>query len=132
MNYIVQGLQVVDLDNDLESLANLIPEAYQPLAEVFSEAQAGILPPHCEGDHSINLLEGTTPPFGPMYNLSAKELAVLPEYLDINLANGFIQPSRSSAGAPVLFAPKGDGGLRLCVDYWGLNAITQKNWYPLL
>ncbi|SLM35363.1 Reverse transcriptase domain [Lasallia pustulata] len=53
------------------------------------------------------------------------------EYLDINLANGFIQPSQSSAGAPVLFAPKGDGGLRLCVDYRGLNAITQKNRYPL-
>ena len=131
VNYIVQELQVVDLDDDLESLTNLIPEAYQPLAEVFSEAQAGTLPPHCEGDHSIDLLEGTTPPFGPMYNLSAKELAVLREYVDINLANGFIQPSRSSAGAPVLFAPKGDGGLRLCVDYRGLNAITQKNRYPL-
>ncbi|SLM33612.1 gag polymerase env [Lasallia pustulata] len=66
-----------------------------------------------------------------MYNLSAKELAVLREYLDINLANGFIQPSQSSAGVPVLFAPKGDGGLRLCVNYRGLNAITQKNRYPL-
>ena len=131
VNYIVQGLQVVDLDDDLESFANLIPEAYQLLAEVFLEAQAETLPLHREGDHSIDLLEGTTPPFGPMYNLSAKELAVLPEYLDINLANGFIQPSRSSAGAPVLFAPKGDGGLQLCIDYWGLNAITQKNRYPL-
>ena len=130
VNYIVQGLQVVDPD-DLESSTTLIPEAYQSLAEVFSEAQAETLPPHREGDHSIDLLEGTTPPFGPMYNLSAKELAVLREYLDINLANGFIQPSRSSAGAPVLFAPKGDGGLRLCVDYRGLNAITQKNRYPL-
>ena len=96
-----------------------------------SEALAETLPPHREGDHSIDLLEGTTPPFGPMYNLSAKELAVLQEYLDINLANRFIQPSRSSAGAPVLFAPKGDGGLQLCIDYWGLNAITQKNRYPL-
>ena len=77
MNYIVQGLQVVDLDDDLESFANLIPEAYQLLAEVFSEAQAESLPLHHEGDHSIDLLEGTTPPFSPMYNLSAKELAVL-------------------------------------------------------
>ena len=130
VNYIVQGLQVVDLDN-LESSTNLIPEVYQSLAEVFSETQAETLPPYRKGDHSIDLLEGTTPPFGPMYNLSAKELAVLWEYLDINLANRFIQPSRSSAGAPVLFAPKGDGGLRLCVDYRGLNTITQKNRYPL-
>lgn len=130
VNYMVQGLQAVDLD-ELESSATLIPEAYKSLAEVFSETQAETLPPHRKGDHSIDLLEGATPPFGPMYNLSAKELAVLREYLNNNLANGFIQPSRSSAGAPVLFAPKGDGGLRLCVDYRGLNAITQKNRYPL-
>ncbi|SLM36152.1 Ribonuclease H-like domain [Lasallia pustulata] len=124
VNYIVQGLQVVDPD-DLESSTTLIPEAYQSLAEVFSEAQAETLPPHRERDHSINLLEGTTPPFGPMYNLSAKELAVLREYLDINLANGFIQPLRSSAEAPVLFAPKGDGGLWLCV----FTKIDVKNVY---
>ena len=85
----MQGLQVVDLDH-LESSINLIPEVYQSLIEVFSETQAETLPPHCKGDYSIDLLEGTTPPFSPIYNLSAKELAVLWEYLDINLANGFI------------------------------------------
>ena len=107
---------MVDLNN-LESSTNLIPEVYQSLTEVFLETQAETLPPHYKEDYSIDLLEGTTPPFSPMYNLSAKELAVLQEYLNINLANEFIQPLQSSARAPVLFIPKGDRGLWLCVDY---------------
>ena len=49
------------------------------------------------------------------------------------LAKGFIQPSSSSAGAPVIFAkkPKADGSLRLCIDYRGLNRVTKKNRYPV-
>ena len=131
MNYIVQGLQVTDSDEQ-ENSATLIPEAYKSLTEVFSETQVRILPSHCKGDHSIDLLEGTTPSFKSMYNLSVKKLTVLQEYLNINLINRFIQPSQFSAGALVLFASKSDEGLQLCVNYCRLNAITQKNWYSLL
>ena len=76
MNYMMQELQMADSD-ELENSVTLIPEAYKSLTEVFSETQAGILPSHCKGDHSIDLLEGTTPPFEPMYNLFMKELTVL-------------------------------------------------------
>ena len=72
----MQELQVADSDEQKNS-ATLIPEAYKSLTEVFSETQAEILPPHCKGDHSINLLEGTTLPFKSMYNLFTKELTVL-------------------------------------------------------
>ena len=130
VNYMMQELQVADSDEQEDS-AMLIPEAYKSLAEVFSETQAGILPSHHKEDHSIDLLKGTTLPFSPMYNLSAKELTVLQEYLNINLTNGFIQPSQFSVGAPVLFTSKSDEGLQLCVNYCRLNAIMQKNWYPL-
>ena len=92
VNYIMQGLQMADL-NEQKNSTTLIPEAYKSLTEVFSETQAGILPPHCKGDHSIDLLEETTLSFRSMYNLSVKELAVLWKYLNINLTNGFIQPS---------------------------------------
>src|SRR5947209_7012407 len=67
-----------------------------------------------------------------VYSLSEIELAALREYLEMMLELGKIRPSMSSAGAPILFIPKPNGrGLRLCVDYRGLNKITMKNRYPL-
>ncbi|KAF4228200.1 hypothetical protein CNMCM8980_006938 [Aspergillus fumigatiaffinis] len=63
--------------------------------------------------------------------MSEKELQVLKEYIDEQLRLGKIRPSKSPAGHGVLFAPKKDGSLRLCVDYRPLNAITIKDRYPL-
>ncbi len=59
------------------------------------------------------------------------ELETLKVYIENNLASGFIRPSKSPAGAPILFDKKSDGSLRLCVDYRGLNNLTIKNRYPL-
>ena len=81
--------------------------------------------------HAIKLEESKQPPFGPIYNLSSVELETLKTYIKTNLANGFIRPSKSSAGAPILFDRKPNRSLRLCVDYWSLNNITIKNRYPL-
>jgi hypothetical protein len=69
---------------------------------------------------------------GPIYALSEKELAALREYLDEMISTGNIWPSKSPAGVPILFVPKAHGrGLRLCVDYRGLNRVTIMNRYPL-
>ena len=130
VNYIMQELQVVNLDEQKNS-ATLIPEAYKSLTEVFSETQVRILPPYHKEDHSIDLLEGITSSFKSMYNLSVKKLTVLQNYLNINLINRFIQPSQFSAEVLVLFTSKSDKGLQLCLNYCELNAITQKNQYPL-
>jgi RNase H-like domain found in reverse transcriptase/Reverse transcriptase (RNA-dependent DNA polymerase) len=108
-----------------------IPEEYQDFADVFSEERADQLPPHRDCDMVVDLEEGKTPPFGPLYNLSEPELRELRAYIEKNLARGWIRPSKSSAAAPILFAKKKDGGLRLCVDYRGLNQITLRNRYPL-
>lgn len=106
-----------------------IPSEYLDLAEVFFEETANTLPEH--GPHDLALEISKAPPFGPLYNLSQVELEVLREYILDNLAKGFIQPSTSSAGTLVLFVKKGDDSLQLCVDYRGLNLITQNNRYSL-
>ena len=110
-----------------------LPPEYNDFADVFSENNANKLPPlRGHLDHSISLEEGTKPQFGPIYNLSEIELEVLKEYIETHLANGFIRPSSSPFGAPVLFVKKPHGrGLRLVVDYRALNRVTIKNRYPL-
>ena len=81
--------------------------------------------------HPIDLTEGKEPPYMLIYNLSQKELEVLRKYLEENLGKGWIHKSKSPVGAPVLFTPKADGSLQLCIDYWGLNTLMVKNCYLL-
>lgn len=110
----------IDLPSELEEYRDVFPlddEPARPLPE-------GV-------EHAIDLEPGQRPPFRPLYNLSATELKALRDYLDKALANGWIKRSASEAGAPILFVPKKDGSLRLCVDYRGLNAISIKNRHPL-
>ena len=108
-----------------------IPEDYHEFADVFSKSQASTLPPHRPYDLKIDLEEGAEPPIGRMYSLSETEMKALREFLDDNLRNGFVRPSNSSHGAPILFVKKKDGSLRLCVDFRGLNKISKKDRYPL-
>ena len=63
--------------------------------------------------------------------MSGEESQVLKEYIDENLKKGFIRPSESPAGYPVLFQKKKDGSLRLCIDYKKLNEVTVRNSYPI-
>ncbi|SOV09702.1 uncharacterized protein UDID_19291 [Ustilago sp. UG-2017a] len=108
-----------------------IPKPYHHLRDVFDEVEADKLPHHTEHDLHLELIEGGKPPQGPLYLKGPKEMTELRRYLDENLKKGFIRPSKSPARSPVLFVPKKDGGLRLCVDYRGLNEITVKNRAPL-
>jgi hypothetical protein len=110
---------------------SMVPTAYHEFADVFSKAKADTLPPHRPFDLHISLEEGSSPPYGPIYSLSQTELKALREFIDDNLSTGFIRPSTSPHGAPVLFVKKKDGSLRLCVDFRGLNKISKKDCYPL-
>lgn len=88
-----------------------IPEDYHEFADVFSKSQADILPEHRPYDLKITLEDGAVPPLGPIYSLSKLELDTLREYVDENLRSGFIRPTNSPCGAPVLFIKKKDGSL---------------------
>jgi len=106
-------------------------EKYKDFAGAFEKNKANELPEHCPYDCPIDLEEGQSPPFGPIYGLSESKLQALRDYLTENLAKGFIRHSKSPVGAPILFVKKKDGSFRLCVDYRGLYKITKKNRYPL-
>jgi len=110
----------------------LVPHEYRQWQALFDDDKtSGALPKHQPWDHKIPLQEGKQPTFGPIYQLSQKELEELDKNIKENLAKGFIRPSESPAGYPILFVPKKNGKLRLCVDYRKLNDITIKNRYPL-
>jgi hypothetical protein len=112
---------------------SMLSEKYHQFSELFNpETFTENLPKHRSYDHAINLLPGTQPPWGPVYPLSELELKTLREFLDTALKSGKISPSRSKAGAPILFVPKAeDRGLRLCVNFRDLNKITIRNRYSL-
>ncbi|GAQ92139.1 putative retrotransposon protein [Klebsormidium nitens] len=97
----------------------------------FPQDLPGTLPPDRGMLFHIETLPGASPVNRPIYRLSPSELEELRRTLDDLLAKGFIRPSNSPWGAPVLFAPKKDRGLRFCIDYRRLNKQTVKNAYPL-
>ena len=109
-----------------------IPTEYSDFADLFFPELASELPKHTEiNDYAIKLVDDQQLPYRPIYSLGPIKLETLKTYIETNLKNGFIRPSKSPAGAPILFDKKPDGSLRLCVDYWGLNNLTIKNQYPL-
>src|SRR5258708_24511108 len=108
-----------------------IPAEYHKFCNVFSGEKVGTLAPHRPYDLQINVEEGTKPIHGPIYSLSLLELAALREFLEEHTRSGFIHPSKSPWGSPVLFIKKKDGSLHLCMDFCALNRVTEKDHYPL-
>ncbi|TYK18698.1 ty3-gypsy retrotransposon protein [Cucumis melo var. makuwa] len=99
--------------------------------EYLSERELPRLPPHREIEFAIELEPGTVPISRAPYRMAPTELKELKVQLQELLDKGFIRPSVSPWGAPVLFLKKKDGSMRLCIDYRELNKVTVKNRYPL-
>jgi hypothetical protein len=93
---------------------------------VFPKELPGMPP-----DRDIELKPGTSPIYKTPYSMATPELAKLKEHIKELLEKGFIRPSSSPWGAPMIFVSKKDGTQRLCVDYHDLNEVTIKNKYPL-
>jgi len=109
-----------------------VPAEFQQYLDVMGKEMGDALPEHGPYDCKIDLKEGSTVPWGPIYPLSETELQTLREWLKEIEKTGKIRRSTSPVGSPILFVPKPNGrGLRLCVDYGALNIITIPNRYPL-
>jgi hypothetical protein len=98
--------------------------------DVFSKELPG-MPPDRDIEFSIELLPGTAPISKRDYRMDVKDLIEMKKQLEELLEKGFIHPSSSPWGAPVLFVNKKDGSRRMCVVYRSLNKVTIKNKYPL-
>ncbi|GJR91832.1 putative reverse transcriptase domain-containing protein [Tanacetum coccineum] len=98
--------------------------------EVFPEDLPG-LPPTRQVEFQIDLVPGAAPVARAPYRLAPSEMKELSEQLKELSDKGFIRPSSSPWGAPVLFVKKKDGSFRMCIDYRELNKLTVKNRYPL-
>ncbi|GJZ07640.1 putative reverse transcriptase domain-containing protein [Tanacetum coccineum] len=89
------------------------------------------LPPTRQVEFQIDLVPGAAPVARAPYRLAPSEMKELSEQLKELSDKGFIRPSSSPWGAPVLFVKKKDGSFRMCIDYRELNKLTVKNRYPL-
>jgi len=108
----------------------VLPRVVCEYSDVFPEDLVS-LPPRREIEFSIDLMPGTAPISMAPYRFAPAELVELKVQLQELLDKDFVLPSVSSWGAPVLFAKKKDGALRLCIDYRKLNRATVKNKYPM-
>ncbi|GKA71443.1 putative reverse transcriptase domain-containing protein [Tanacetum coccineum] len=98
--------------------------------EEFPEDLSG-LPPTRQVEFQIDLVPGVVPVARAPYRLAPSEMKELSEQLKELSDKGFIRPSSSPWGAPVLFVKKKDESFRMCIDYRELNKLTVKNRYPL-
>ena len=124
---VINNVEVGNDSVDNEDLKKLLRE----YADVFPQDLPSGLPPSRSVDHKIEIIPGSHPPSRPTYRLSQPEMDELKKQLEEYLDKGFIQPSKSPYGTPVLFVKKKDGSFRMCMDYRALNKITIKNKYPL-
>ncbi|GJS22847.1 putative reverse transcriptase domain-containing protein [Tanacetum coccineum] len=98
--------------------------------KVFPEELQGLPPPR-KVEFRIDLVSRDAPIAHAPYRLAPSEMRKLSVQLQELLEKGFIRPSSSPWGAPVLFVKKKDGSFRMCIDYRELNKFTVKNRYPL-
>ncbi|MBW0538801.1 hypothetical protein O181_078516 [Austropuccinia psidii MF-1] len=103
---------------EIETVMKAFTSVYHQYLDVFSKVKAEKLPPHRTCAHH-NELEGSLPPVGVIYSLSNQKSDSLRAYISENVEKGFIWPKKKA------------GGLRFCVDYCKLNAVTRKNKYPV-
>jgi hypothetical protein len=112
----------------------LLPPEYHDLEDVFKHKDEFKVPPYKGVNYTINLKPGMEPPYRKAFLMNLEQLAAVKKYINEELAKGTIEPSNSPYASLVLIVRKPNGGIRVCMDYRALNAITIKDRYliPLI
>ncbi|GKB17382.1 reverse transcriptase domain-containing protein [Tanacetum coccineum] len=121
-------IQVMEKKSDEKRLEDI--PVVKEFPDVFPEDLPG-LPPVRQVEFQIDLIPRAAPVARTPYRLAPSEMQELSNQLQELTDRGFIRPSTSPWGAPVLFVKKKDGFFRMCIDYRELNKLTIKNCYPL-
>jgi len=108
-----------------------VPEKFYRWIKVFGKKQSERMSTRKLWDHTIDVKEGFMPRKEKVYPLSREEREEVREFVKKQLRKGYIQPSKSSQTALVIFVEKKDGKKRMVQDYRYLNEWTVKNNYPL-
>nr|GEU70424.1 putative reverse transcriptase domain-containing protein [Tanacetum cinerariifolium] len=134
LNTIIRGLVLNFLNHPFS--INLMPvelgsfDFIIDFPKVFLEDLSG-LPLTQQVEFQINLIPGAAHVARAPYRLASSEMKEMLNQLKELFKKGFIRPSSSPWGAPVLFVKKKDGSFRMCIEYRELNKLTEKNHYPL-
>ncbi|GJP30951.1 hypothetical protein CLOM_g7514 [Closterium sp. NIES-68] len=123
-----------EAENDRERTSEppgKIKELLKEFQDILPDDLPNELPPYRTHQHEIVEEPGSKPTFRAPYQLSSTELTDMKKQIEYLLAKGLIRPSTSPYGAPVLFTPKPDGSLRMCIDYRALNKQFIKTKYPI-
>jgi len=126
-------IHLYPVDDSVAQEGRVVMDVDDVLKE-FPSVTAGLpssLPPLRAINHAIPLVPNARVPTGRIYPVSTQQEGELKTQIADLLERGFIRPSSSPYGAPVLFVRKSDGSSRMCQDYRGLNKISVKNSYPL-
>ena len=119
----------VDISRKENKTVNDVPIVNE-YPDVFPDDFPGV-PPDGQVEFWIDLVLGVAPIVKTPYRHAPTEMKEMMNQLQELLDKGFIRPSTSPWGAPVLFVKKKDGSMRMCIDYRELNKVTIKNKYPL-
>jgi hypothetical protein len=109
----------------------LVPQIYHDYLDRFSKQEASRFPKPREWDHEINLKPDFKPKRISPYSLNPKETKLAQDFINENLAKGYIVKSNSPMASPLFFVGKKDGTARPCQDYRRLNNGTIKDAFPL-
>ena len=125
------GMLLDSLFVEQASAVDGVKQLVQQFAEVFPVSMPAGLPVDRGIAHTIPLIPNSTVPAAKTYRLSKPQREEMEGQIKALLSQGWIQPSSSPYGSPIIFVKKKDGGIRMCVDYRAVNKITVRNSYPL-